>query len=374
MQKLQNKYKGFIVRLVRDLVWAQWNRLGLNGTGGMNRYSVDIEASLIAAGYGSRLDGRLYEGVWSWIKLYGNIVNKERLATLILKRGDEWIARFLGALLENTEPIQWKGVIKQCRDMCSASWKETPLSTNAVTESWHDKDSIMLKWGIDCARLTPKQKMLEHNIILQNNTLMRYRYLYGAIIRADVMYLLAVSHNCLNKRDIDLLTSVRLAERLCCHPSTIHRIQKDLEAGGFIEPISSLKKDRSLISTWIVKDAQFIKGNENYDVGMIDWVKINLFIDALLKLGDELEAEENEAILKARIQAFQDSYFPILFIDHGIEAQGAYGTRLGPLEKFSIDQLFEMVEAATRSFYRTIGHEPSVTEQRTKNTFKINHL
>ncbi|MBI2341603.1 MAG: hypothetical protein HYU98_02570 [Deltaproteobacteria bacterium] len=324
--------------------------MGLNGTGGANRYSVDIEASLIAAGYGSRLDGRLYEGVWSWIKLYGNIINKERLVTLVHKRGDEWIVRFLGALLENTDEMLWKGVIKKFRSMCSPSWKETPMSISADADTWHDKDPIMQKWGISCARLIPKQKMLEHNIILQNNIWMQYRYLYGATTRADVMYLLNVSHNCRNKREIDFLTSVRLADRLCCHPSTIYRIQEDLEKGGFIE---------RTMGTWtiVVKNALLIESSEDYDVGTIDWVKINLFIDALLKLADELEVIDNEAILKSRIQAFQTNYFPILFLNHYIEAPGAYGSGLGPLEKYSIDQLFEMVENATRLFYRIVCRE-----------------
>ncbi len=344
---MQKKYRTSIVNLVRDLVWAQWNRMGLNGTGGTNRYSVDIEASLIAAGYGSKLDGRLYEGVCSWIKLYGNIINKERLATLIYKRGDEWIARFLGALLESTDETQWKGVIKKCRSMCSPSWKKASLLINADIDTWHDKDPIMQKWGISRARLIPKQKMQEHNIILQNNVWMQYRYLYGATTRADIMYLLAVSHNCRNKREIDFLTSVRLADRLCCHLSTIYRIQEDLEKGGFIE---------RTMGTWtiVAKNSLLIKSSEDYDIGIIDWVKINTFIDALLQLANELEEEKNEVILKSRVQVFQINYFPIFFIDHYIEAPGAYGMGLGPLEKFSTDQLFAMVEEATRLFYGII--------------------
>lgn len=353
MQMLQKKYKISIVNLVRDLIWAQWNRLGLNGTGGMNRYSVDIEASLIAGGYGSRLDGRLYEGIWSWLKLYSNIVNKERLATLILNRSNEWIARFFGALLENIDATIWKGVIKQCKNMCSSSWKETPLSINTISDTWHEKDPTMLKWGIRGHSLVPKQKMQEHDIILRNNTLMRYRYLYGTVTRADIMYLLSVSRNCQNKREIDFLTSVRLAKHLCCHLSTIHRIQKDLEAGGVLQPANLRRKNPS-INTWVVKEPQFIKSSKDYDIGIIDWMKINLFIDALLKLGDELDITDNETILKSHIQAFQHDYFSVIFVDHYMDAPWAYGMGLGPLEKYSVNQLFVMIEETIQLFYDSI--------------------
>ena len=351
MARPQKRFNPILSELIRNIVWAQWNRMGLNGTGGINRYSVDIESALIASGYGSRLDGRLYEGVWAWLQRYGSLVNAERLAILISQRNDEWIARFLGALLENVDSSQWKRVIQRCKKLCSQSWEETPLLINAVRGRWRDKDIVMSKWGILYDRLTPSQKMQDHGAILCHNLLMRYRYLYGTVIRADVIYLLSASHHSRLKREIDCLTSVRLADRLCCHLSTIHRIQKDFEKGGFIESVGEVKKKRSLMSTWLVKDLSFLQRHQDYDFGMIDWIKINALLSALFKLNVELEVNQNEAILKTRIQEFQTDYFPVL-MDHEVSVTRAYGMALGPLEEYSMGDFFKTITEALLMFYR----------------------
>lgn len=353
METLQKKYSKFIIDVVRDIIWSQWNRLGLNGTGGVNFYSVDIEASLIAAGYGSRLDGRLYEGVWSWVNSYGSVINAERLATLICERNDEWIARLFGALLNNVDPVQWKGVIKKCKKLCTPSWKEGPLLIKSTDRTWRDKDPILSEWGIFYDRLIPKEKMQEPDTILRNNSLLRYRFLYGTVIRADVLYLLSISHHVRPKREIDFLTSVRLANRLCCHLSTIHRIQDDLESGGFIEPVEKVRKNRALI-TWHVKDIEFLQKSKNYDLGMVHWIKINSLLCAALDLAAKLEVNQNEDLIKAYLQQFQINYFPLLWWDNESPIPTPYGRDLGALEHHTIENLFNMVHEALLTFYRTI--------------------
>lgn len=351
MEKSQKKYSKALIDIVRDIIWAQWNRLGLNGTGGINRYSVDIESSLIAAAYGSRLDGRLYEGVWSWVKLYGSIINAERLSTIICESNDEWVVRFFGALLSNIDPVKWKGVINRCKKLCSRSWKETPLLIDSPERNWRDEDPILKNWSILYNCVAPKEKMQDSDIILRNNVLMRYRFLYGTVIRADVLYLLSISYGAHVKREIDILTSVRLAERLSCHLSTIHRIQNDLESGGFIEPASMGKKKRALITTWVVKDVNFLQSHEGFDLGMIDWIRINALFCAALDLAARLEASKNEVISKAILQEFQINFFPLLR-DYGASMPATYGPSLGPLEQYSVDALFNMVHKNLQIFYR----------------------
>lgn len=348
----QKKYSNFLFNLTRDLIWAQWNRIGLNGTGGINRYSVDIESALIAAAYGSRLDGRLYEGVWAWLERYGVLVNAERLSTLICQQNDEWVARFLGALLQKINPSQWKGVINQCKKLCSQSWEKTPLLIHSTQKRWRSGDPVMLQWGIIYDLLSPGQKMKDHAMILRCNSLIRYRYLFGAMIRADVIYLLSISHKCQQKRELDFLTSVRLAERLSCYLSTIHRIQKDLENGGFIQSVEAARKNRSL-TTWLVQDMQFLERGTDYDLGAIHWIKMNALLFALLKLTMDFETIQNETILKVHIQEFQIEYFPTL-MDHKAHVPTPYGTAMGPLEKYSVNQLVDMITQPLVSFYRIL--------------------
>ena len=109
----QKNYSKQLIKIVLDLVWAQWNRLGLIGSVGANKYSTDIEAALLIFAHAVRYDARLYDGVWGWLNHYEDTVNNERLSTLIRKEESEWAARFLGAFFEKRSSSQWKKLPSQ---------------------------------------------------------------------------------------------------------------------------------------------------------------------------------------------------------------------------------------------------------------------
>jgi len=74
-------------------------------------------------------------------------------------------------------------------------------------------------------------------------------------------------------------------------------------------------------------------------------------LSALFKLKVELEVNQNEAILKTRIQEFQTDYFPVL-MDHEVSVTRAYGMALGPLEEYSMGDFFKTITEALLMFYR----------------------
>lgn len=346
-------YSDPLLPLVRNIIWAQWNRLGLNGTGGINRYSVDIESALIAASIGARLDGRLYEGVWTWLQHYGAIVNAERLATLIGELKSEWAARFLGSLLELCDAAQWKGVMKKCKSLCRPSWQTAPLLLQVMKRDWRTPDPILAKWGIQYDALVPQQKLQAHETTVHTNGLIQYRYLYGTVLRADVLYLLSISHQSGSKRESDFLTSVRLADRLHCHLSTIHRIQKDLEDGGFIEAVDTIKARRAAMTTWRTTAIPFLPRDPRYDLGLIHWRMVNRHLVDLFRLVIELRSQPNEMVAKARLQQFQADAFP-LFHDHAVPVPTPHGAGLRPLKTYSSETLIGMLHQTLTAFYRIL--------------------
>lgn len=330
MKKFQKKYSGDIFNIARNIIWAQWNRLGLNGTGGINHYSVDIESSIVAASNIALLDGRLHEGLWSWVKHYGHIINAERLSTIISSKNNEQIAHFFISLLSNIDETKWNGVIKRCTKLLSTSSKR----------------------NIPLIHTVLKDKLQNPDMVLQNNAIVRYRLLYGTVMRADVLYLLSISHKTKTKREIDFLTSARLASYLGCQVSTIHRIQKDLEHGDFIYPPRNFERNQAII-TWRAKELDFLKIAEGYELGIIDWIRINSLLSAAIDLADQLEICENKLILKSHIVEFQKKYFPIL-CDHDVPMLTEYGNSLGPLEKYSVNELANIIVSGLSTFYDII--------------------
>src|SRR3989338_1414131 len=338
----QKKYHKELLKIVLYLAWAQWNRLGLLGASGTNLFSTDIEASILLFADVVRYDGRLYDGVWYWFKRYGDVVNQERLKTLIQKEKDEWVARFLGAFLEKQSPSQWKTVIKQCQRMCTPTWKEIPLSTTMSQKGWGDKDTLFLKWGILFHDVLPREKLQDHDWIFRTNAQLRYRYLCGVLLRADVLYLLSVSHKIKHKKEKDYHTSVRLAYLLDCNLSTVHRIKNDFEKGGFLSP-SRDSVHNPHIMTWSFQNHVFLPSDKYFEHGIVYWSDINRLLLAALNLNTELMEIQDEAICKSHIVTFQDKFFPILDNHHEIPVFSPYGTALKPLEDYSVEQLIALV-------------------------------
>ncbi len=354
----QKNYSKQLIKIVLDLVWAQWNRLGLIGSVGANKYSTDIEAALLIFAHAVRYDARLYDGVWGWLNHYEDTVNNERLSTLIRKEESEWAARFLGAFFEKRSSSQWKTVIKQCRKMCSSSWKKLPLFAELQIGGELEKDSIFSKWGILYHASSPREKLQDQVQILKNNAQLRYRYLYGKNIRADILYLLSVSHNVKSKRELDFLTSVRLANMLLCNASTIHRIQGDLEKGGLLRSHKDLAYN-PFITTWTIRDFEFLHAESDYDCAIVRWIGkitekrplgINNMLQAAMELAFSLQKIQNEAICKSRIIEFQDEFFPILN-DHQVPVLCPYGAALVPLENHSVEQLISDIVDRLQLFY-----------------------
>lgn len=321
------------LEIAHDIIWAQWNRLGLMGTGGSNRYSTDIEASLLLATLTMRGDTRLLEGIYSWLKRYENIVNGERLTTLIRHRNDEETTKFLGGLFESGQFRTLRTVVKACKKLCPS--------------------------GRKAQQLTPRSKLQDPQQILKNNGGMRYRYLYGTSLRADIIYLLSVSHHCKNKRDVDYLTTVRLADvHLGCNYSTVYRIQKDLEEGGILVPQHQLKNQ--YIVTWQVKESSIFLKQTRPEAGLIRWLTINDLFFSLFYLIEELKKISDETVARYKINQFHSEIFPAL-IDHGVKVPWPYGSDLAPLKEHRLEDLAKKTTQSLRAFYDLITNPTSAT-------------
>ncbi|MBI4125039.1 MAG: hypothetical protein HY466_03795 [Deltaproteobacteria bacterium] len=328
MKPLLKKYGHKWLQVIQNVSWAQWNRLGLMGTGGSNQYSIDIEASLLLAAPVMAWDGRLWEGIYSWLERYETIVNGERLANLI-RRGDEGtLAPVLGGLIKAGPFKTLTSVLKTCRKLSAKNWGP-PVQKPA------------------------RSKLDDHQNILKNNAGIRYRYLYGTSLRADILYLLSVSHRCKKKRDMDYLTTVRLADvHLGCDRSTVYRLQKDLEEGDILVPQRELKNQ--YIVTWTVKDDSVFFKQKTPETGLIRWTRMNdLFFD-LFQLMEDLKKISDETVAKYRIANFLGEYVADL-ADHGIQVPKPYSRALGPpLKEDSLKDLAKTTTQALQSFYDLI--------------------
>lgn len=345
------KYSQEWLAVVREICWAQWNRLGLLGTGPSNRYSTDIESALLLSAHTLRHDGRLLEGIRGWLLRYEDIINVERLSTLIRHYKNETLARVIGGLIDIPSLKSMTSCIHTCRKLCSNEWEPAALLLNTPQPSWKTIDKTWQAWGFFTETIASSSKIKDHDQVLRDNTNIQYRYLYGASIRADVIYLLSVSQASTRKNDVDFLTAIRLSEgHLGCNYSTIKRIQWTLEEGQFLVPQRELR-NRGIV-TWLANNNTIFLKSKTPDKGLIRWIKINELLFAVLQLRESI-VTLSEDIALFTVNAFQEEWFPTLE-DHNIPVQLPYGKNLFPLKETTADNLCIMTTLALKSLLHHI--------------------
>lgn len=337
------------IELVKELSWAEWNRLGLRGTDKANLYSIDIEAAILLAILAMRHDARLLEGVHAWLKRYERIINGERLSALIRYYKSEALARGVGGMIESAALNTLKTTVLTCRKLCTDRWEAKPLLRGHRPAAWKTLDTQWQSWGYLVEKIEARTKLQDHQEIMRNNVGIRYRYLYGTSFRADILYLLSASHHCRAKREVDFLTTAHLADVfLGCHRSTVYRIQQDLEDGGILHPQRELKNQ--YVVTWSPKEVSVFLDTPIVDKGLMQWIRIHQMLFAVVELGEQLEKTNDESIAMFAISQFHEKWFPLL-IDHRIPVPTPYGKALGPLKAYRVEQLAEMTTRALHSLF-----------------------
>jgi len=294
MEKSLVRYKEKYEQALVDIAWAQWNRLGLYGSGKQSRASTDIEAAIALACYVGWLDGRLFSGALSWIHRYQDIVSGERLKLFIKDIADPFFPRCIGAMIEsaaaNKDASRWRYFLKNVH-------KSLPKRTNVkgsifwysrARNAWTEQDAIFKKWGLSKEKTVFSAKLKAHEEIISTDSQIRYRYLFGNSARADVVYLLSAAGA------TGLMTSDLSATTGYNH-SSVFRILKDLASAGLVESHGAIGSKRS---RWILRpmDAAFtINMSETV---LINWKgALPAFLE-ILAIMHKVESLKNELVAK----------------------------------------------------------------------------
>jgi hypothetical protein len=290
-------YKKALQTALLDIAWAQWNRLGVYGGGRMNLASTDIEAAMVHAAYAAWMDGRLLEGVLSWLRVYHASVSPERLKLLLKDRWqEEFLLRNLGAMIASTagqeDPLRWRLLLAALRKKLPAKSSDIPAwFRKRQGPRWTREDPIFSQWGLEKEASPLAAKLQSPRTILQSNPLMRLRYLFGATARPDILYLLGIASNA-----GDGITAARLAGLLGYHHSSIFRILQSFENGGAIEAHG---ERRAKNTSWVLTRAHpILRSDDIEERRIIDWRRAIPVLKSLLLFAATPTAVENEDVFK----------------------------------------------------------------------------
>lgn len=211
-----------------ELTWIHWNRLGVRGAAGSDRIlqcSVDPEVLLFMTAAVAHDELRLEQAATDWLSTYESLVSIDRLKAMI-KHDQMLISTHIGSLLHKVLPSvssqRWTSVMRLLAELPP----EAPLSKPVA----HVRQNSFKKNRLQ----TPEW-------IVDNNTLLQLRYLFGPSIRADVLYHALVVSNQNHTRDA-VLSAPALEKALYYDRSAIYRMLENLTHANVLKvlPIASI--------------------------------------------------------------------------------------------------------------------------------------
>lgn len=264
---------------ILNVTWAHWNKLGANVHGNAIHTNCDPEAMIILSGLLAKKDPRLLEILGCWINRYESIINIERLKSALqlikdypLK--DEVISSLVYVLLvaiPKTDQKRWKAILAL-----------TPAS--AVKNISNEKNPY-----------SKSKKIKPHSVILKENQLINFRFLFGASAKADVLnYVKQTGFQVENKK----VNISAIARKLRYHPSSVHRVA--YEIAPILMPLGSTEKIHFI---GIDHNSAISISPPKQDSFFLDWFKWVEIVMEYLTIETDLE-ERNIAVVEFRIKKF----------------------------------------------------------------------
>lgn len=349
MRKLLVRYRERIEKALVDIAWAQWNRLGLYGTGKESHATTDVEAAIALVCLVGWLDGRLFNGVLSWVHEYQEIVSGERLKLFIKDIDDPFFPRCVGAVIESSaaskDAARWRHFLHTVKESLPERKNEkgTIFWYARARASWIKRDAIFKKWGLAKEESVRSTKLKRHEEILRANGQIGYRYLFGNNARADIVYLLAAAASKgLVTADLSAVTGY--------NHSSVFRVLKDLARSGLVESFGSEGSKRA---RWYIRETNTVLVRALHDAQLINWKSAIPACYEVLKSIHRVETIKNELVAKHACYTLSENAVKRL--------RTSGFTRLPhlpvvPLESVALTDLLEISLACVRSIEEEITY------------------
>jgi len=272
-----------------DLTWAHWNRFGATGFGPMNHCSLDPEALLMLTSFVGQEEGRLLEIMGEWIHQHGSLISIERLKKLVKiceKDSSEAETRETKDVFHKASSVLGNIVFKFIPKTQYPKWKKL----------FH-----MEKFASPLSEVSSK-RIKESNVVVQQNLLMRLRYLFGPGTRSDILYfVLVIDHQKKNPFNLEI-SSPTLARSLGYNMSSVHRTLNDFSDALILKKkAADDKRMNFILHQSIFKNPRII------EKCFINWFPIVRMVFSLGRLrksfGTRFQAYD-ESIIKSRFLRF----------------------------------------------------------------------
>jgi hypothetical protein len=244
LNSFRDEFRGKVL----ELLWRQWNALGVSGTepvwaGAM----IDPEALLLFSLHIARYDARLFQEMVDWLVQNGSWINIQRLNNMIAKygfAGAKTLAPVAARLAENdsSRQLKWKRLAAP-----PESVREEPLfflPDGCRMPLPRTRDELFGRYGFVTQPLSLRGYSRPFDPSLPANRLPVYRAFFGVNSRSELLCVLG------SQRGVTAASAARLTGY---SPRSIQNVLAEMAASGWVEAreggrekVYSLRSDPNL--------------------------------------------------------------------------------------------------------------------------------
>ncbi len=227
MQTLLKDFKDEFLSRVLDIIWQQWNTLGVSGHGGVwSKSMIDPDALLISSCTLARYDSRLFDSIMDWLRINGQYINIGRINRMLRDypyAGDSVFAAVAGSIRSTGNDLKWtRSAAARATDDRASLFFMADGSPLPVVGS---PDPLFQNQGLLRDQYKPRDTAQSFRPEHSANLLLRLRAFLGVNARCEIIaYLL------LNGRG-----SPRAMSRRCGYfPATVSKAMAEMDSSGYL--------------------------------------------------------------------------------------------------------------------------------------------
>ncbi len=212
-----------------DLLWRQWNTLGVSGHGtSWEGAAIDPDALLLVSCTVARHDARLFDAILEWMAINGRCINVQRVNRMFAQGlfVGQPVFRAVAAMAKTTvHASKWERSAQAADKSGVAPVPLFYLKDGGPLPVVRGKDPLFAKYGLLRDRFEPRGTAQPTRTEPVPNLIMRLRAFLGVNARCEILAFLL-----LNERG-----SPRAVARDCYYfPATVSKALAEMSASGYV--------------------------------------------------------------------------------------------------------------------------------------------
>ena len=282
------EYRERIVSNLIELLWSQWNSIGLTGAKSIkNKFNVDPEALIAFSLNICRFEPRLFDEIINWMDNNGSLINIQRLRNILNNekfKSVEIIQPIAKILSQRQKYNKWKNLFSEFNNENNELKSVFRKKSGEVYPKFGEMDSTFKKYGYYRGKILFRNLSMGIPAKNREALIFKIRMLFGVNARAEIInYLMLMNDS----------HPTELSRNIYFYQKTVQDVLVDMHYSGLILMNKKGREKKYYIDKQHWYDFFNYNNQQEY---WINWVKIYKAFEILVTFLSDYEIKQSNEV------------------------------------------------------------------------------